>query len=234
MEAAQPDFGAVNRSKRISTRLIILIVTVSSLLTLFLTAFQLVLDYRQERADMEKLLNEVKVLLIPVAASVWTFDRRQIAFALDSLIGLPNIERVVVETTNGKFRWSVGQQKSSEVVTRTYPLHYEAHGESQLIGSVEIVASLDAVFDRVISRAVTLLLSNGLKTILVVLFMFFIFRRLVTRRIEHLASVVDKFELIQDKVPTTKESIASYAKADEIDILQWAFYRMSELSLIHI
>lgn len=228
METTHLSAGTKNRSNRIGRRLILLIVAVSSLLTFFLTAFQLLVDYRQERADMEKLLNEVKVLLIPVAASVWTFDQRQIVFALDSLIGLPNIERVVVETTNGEFRWSVGQQKSSEVVTRSYPLQYHARGASQQIGRVEIVASLDAVRDRVISRAAAILLSNGLKTILVVAFMLFIFRRLVTRRIELLAGSVDKFELILDKTPETQAPVAIPAKADEIDTLQWAFYRMAE------
>jgi hypothetical protein len=64
----------------------ILIIAFSSLLTFFITAIQLFADYRQQRADLEVMLDEVQVFLPSIAASVWTFNERQIKLALDALV----------------------------------------------------------------------------------------------------------------------------------------------------
>lgn len=55
------------------------------------------------------------------------------------------------------------------------------------IGALTVTASLDAICREVAESAVSILISNGLKTFLVTIFMMFLFRRMVTGRLETLA-----------------------------------------------
>jgi PAS domain S-box-containing protein len=207
----------------------ILIIAFSSLLTFFITAIQLFSDYRQQRADLEVMLDEVQVFLPSIAASVWTFNDRQIKLALDALVNLPNVERAKIFASSGDMSWSAERGKSQHTVARKYPLRHEVRGAEQEIASIEVIASLDSVYDRVLSRAITVLLSNGLKTFLVAIFMFFVFRKLVTSRLERLAEnvhgLIPRLMLSESKVSTNGEQKPE--QGDEIDALQWTFDSMA-------
>ena len=219
-----------NRPKRIGSRLMILIVTFSSLLALVATAFQLFFEYREQRADMDVLLDEVGIFLPPLAASVWTFDDKQVALGLDSLVHLPHIDRVVVSIPGGGRSWSAGEVRSARSVTRDYPLVYDTHGSTRTIATIAVTGSLDWIFDRVLSKAVAILVSNGIKTFLVAAFMIVVFQRLVTRRIEELAgrvvSLIPRMRLSDSVTP-----VGGFMPAeprDEIEALGWAFDDMSD------
>ena len=54
----------------IGRRLIVLIIVFSSLVTLFLTALQLVIDYHQQREELESDLDAIEVHVPGMAASV--------------------------------------------------------------------------------------------------------------------------------------------------------------------
>jgi PAS domain S-box-containing protein len=216
-------------ASKIGRRLMILIIAFSSLLTFFITAIQLFADYRQQRADLEDMLNEVQVFLPSIAASVWTFNDRQIKLALDALINLPNVERAKITASSGDMSWSAERGKSQHTVARQYPLRHEVRGAEQQIASIEVTASLDSVYDRVLSRAITVLLSNGLKTFLVAIFMFIVFRKLVTSRLERLADnvhgLIPRLMLAETRVSTSVEQKPT--EGDEIDALQWTFDSMA-------
>lgn len=216
------------QTHKIARRLIILIVAFSSFLTFLITGLQLLSDFRQQRADMEQQLEEVTVFLPSIAAGVWSFNEKQIGLALTALVNLPNIERVSVTANGGKSAWKAGEDSSDRVVTRTYPLMYEVRGAEQQIAVIEVVASLDAIYRRLISRAVAVLASNGVKTFLVAAFMMVIIRRVVTNRIERLANKVD--ELIpQLKLPSFHfDAQGGQAHGNEIDALERGFDGMAE------
>jgi len=219
-----------NRPKRIGGRLMILIITFSSFLALVATAFQLFFEYREQRADMDVLLDEVGIFLPPLAASVWTFDDKQVALGLDALVRLPHIDRVVVSIPGGDRSWSAGEARSARSVTRDYPLVYVTHGSARTIATIAVTGSLDWIFDRVLSKAIAILVSNGIKTFLVAAFMIVVFQRLVTRRIEDLAarvvSLIPRMRLSASATP-----VGGFMPAeprDEIEALGWAFDDMSD------
>jgi signal transduction histidine kinase len=63
-------------------------------------------------------------------------------------------------------------------------------GKDIEVGTLEVVASIDAIYRQVASSALKIVLGNGLKTFLVSMFMLYLFRRVVTRRLDTLASKV--------------------------------------------
>ena len=222
--------GLYRAENNIGKRLITLIIAFSSLLTFFITALQLFLDYREQRSDLDTILNQVTVNLPSISGSVWAYDQKQIDLALEALINLRNIERATIITTDKKRNWVAGGAISNHVVTRSYPLIYQKRGQDLEIGSLEVIASLDAIYEKVLSKAVGILISNGVKTFFVAMFMFFIFYKFVTSRIQVLAMNVGALdEQLQlsgsSKKPTpTKRN----KKMDEIDIVQQIFDGMAD------
>jgi PAS domain S-box-containing protein len=216
-------------ASKIGRKLMVLIIAFSSVLTFFITAIQLFADYRQQRADLENMLEEVQVFLPSIAASVWTFNERQIKLSLDALINLPNVERTKITASSGDMAWTAERGKSLHTVIRSYPLIHELRGSDQQIATIEVTASLDSVYDRVFSHAITVLLSNGLKTFMVAIFMFFVFRKLVTSRLERLAEnvhgLIPRLMLAENRVSTNAAQAPDHA--DEIDALQWTFDSMA-------
>ncbi len=218
----------LNRSRRIKgigRRLIVLIVAFSSVLTFFVTLLQLYIEYRQQRADMDIMLDQVGIFLPPIAGAVWSFDEGQIKLALDAVVHLPHLERATVTTTGGRNSWTSRSSSSTRVAERSYPLTYESRGVAQQIGTMDVAASLDGIYARLLSQGVAILLSNGVKTFLVVGFMLMLFNHLVTHRISELAASVGRLfpEELAEQTATPAGDPGFPEPSDEIDELRLAF-----------
>ncbi|MBS1198617.1 MAG: putative Signal transduction histidine kinase [Proteobacteria bacterium] len=213
----------LGRGNRIGRRLIILIILFSSAVTLIITLTQLFFDYRQQRDELDKVLSTVALHVPTIAGSVWSLDKVQTELALQALVQMPNIERASVIIRKPERQWSAGVNKVSDrVLTKTYPLMQIVRGQEQVIGSLEIVASLDAIYMSVVKHALVILFSNGIKTFLVAIFMYFAFRRIVTGRLERLADKV--FGLVPEILPPSGKVM--HQGGDELDALAHAFDEM--------
>ena len=219
-------FGERNR---IGRRLIVLIVAFSSLITLCISAIQLTLEYRELRDSVERILDGVGIHVPSVAGSVWDFDDKQIQLTLGALAQLPNIERVSIATTSASQRWVTGGIVSSRVVKRTYILRHLDRGKETEIGTLEAVASLDAIHRQIAARAIAIVSSNALITFFVALFMMVLFRRVVTRRIEKLGK---KVRLVPDTLSLPQfADVASQSipqHLDELDAVDWTLDHTAE------
>jgi len=134
------------KGNKIGKRLMALIIAFSSLITFFITALHLFIDYREQRSDLDATLNSVIVNVPTISGSVWAFDEEQINLSLEALGNLRNIEHVTIVTSNKKNTWAAGEQSSSHVVTRSYPLIYLKRGKEVEIGSLTVIASLDEIY----------------------------------------------------------------------------------------
>lgn len=215
--------------QRISSRLILLTIAFSSLITLLVSVIQLAQDYRQQREDLNAALAQVALYEPTISAGVWNFDRQQIMLILETLDRLPNnIERATVTTGRHDWNWTVGKVTSRHVVTKVFPLRHGSGADIQEIGELEVVASLDVIYKNVALHAVSILLSNGLKTFLVAVFMFYLFRKLVTDRLERLARSVAELEPLVHASGTSPPTTPLSGEEDEIDMLQHAFTDMGQ------
>ena len=122
------------------------------------------------------------------------FDETQVQTQLDGLLALPDFEslRIIVDRET---RWAAGEQVSERVKTARLPLYHKSDDENVLLGHLEIAASIDDVYDRLLDRVVTILAGNAVKTFLVAAFLLFIFRLLVAGRLEKSARFAHGLEL---------------------------------------
>lgn len=213
------------RENRIGRRLIILIVAFSSSLALLASLYQLFSEYNDQRSDLEAQMAQVGVLLPPIAAGVWAMDERQVLLSLESLTRMPHMERAAIAAPDGRPAWSAGALTSSAVLTRSWPLEHAARGRTEVIGTLEVSAGLDAIYGRLWGRAVAILVSNALKTFLVAAFMYIIFNRLVTRRVEDLAARIGDMvpQALMSQATLFDDRLGFPENGDEIDRLRWAY-----------
>jgi PAS domain S-box-containing protein len=173
----------------------ILIIAFSSVITLVLSIGELVNEYGLLRKDMDKELEAINIYVPSMSAEVWDFDEKMIQLSLNGLVLLPNIDRVTLSeaATERRKNWvaSVSGRHSTHTLLRRFPLmHKLGTGEIQ-IGTLEVVASLDYINRQILSRIASIILGNAFKTFLVALFITYLFRRMVTDRVENLARKVE-------------------------------------------
>jgi len=217
---------AFGKGNHIGKRLIVLIIVFSSLITLMTTIVQLFVDYRQQRRAMENVLDTAAVYVPLISDSVWALDSTQVELAVGALVQMPNIEMASVTTSDQKREWKAGGGvRSSNVLTRQFELRRLVRGKEEVIGSLQVVGSLDAIYRNLLQHALSILLSNGLKTFLVAIFMFVIFRRIVTERLEALAHKVLALPPQMLPAPMVGDHAASELPPgqDEIDAVSQAF-----------
>lgn len=219
--------GARNQ---IGRRLIVSIIAFSSLITLCISAVQLFTEYRGLRSELDQQLNSVRIYVPSIAKSVWDFDQEQVQRALDALTLLPNIAQVTITTPGARTQWNAGRSISSNFVTQTYSLRHEVRGTDTEIGSLNVIASLDGIYRQVMASAVSIILSNGLKTFLVALFMVYLIRRLITTRLEKMALKVHTLipGILPLRLVVEHEPQPIPESLDELDAVDWTLDKTAE------
>ncbi len=176
-----------NVDPRLAKRLILYVVLFSSLVTLAITAFQLYHDYARDIQFIEAELEQVRhVHAESLAASLWSVDQESVRLELEGILRMPDMQ--FAEITEGETVWaSAGSVTSSNTIERTIPLTYVSKGRPRQLGELRVLASLDGVYQRLVDRAVSIVVGNAIKTFLVAAFIVFIFYNLVTRHLVGIA-----------------------------------------------
>ena len=209
---------APRKSRRVARRLIVAVVLFSSLITLVATAFQLLLDYRRDIAVIDGNIEQIQIsYLDSLVNSVWNYDAPQISNQLEGLQKLPDLEYLAI-SVEGKTEWTAGKLQSRFSINSEFPMVYQYRGKTVEIGSLLVVASLDAVYRRLLDKAVIILVSNAIKTALVAGFLLFIFRLLVTRHLDKLANYARRLGFNEKVVPLALNRKPSRTgEEDELD-----------------
>jgi len=204
----------------IAKRLILALVLFSSLITVGTTAVQLYFDYQTDLDKIHEANEQIQSsYLKTLTNSLWAFDDEQINTQLTGMLELPDMEYIAVNV-DGKVRWSKGKIVSGATLKQNFPITVTYNDRQLSIGILETVVSITGIYDRLLKKAFVILISNAIKTFLVVGFVFIIFHFLVTRRIEQLAENVRNINIHSER--DSFKSFLQTEKAglgDEIDQL---------------
>ena len=176
----------------ISRRLIIYVVLFSAAITFLISVLQLYWDYKTDIELIENQLQQVdSVHLRSLTASLWSSDIKDLSTQAEGIMRLRDMQSLKVNDIDTQ-SYLYGNRKKGEVMSRSFPMIYQYRGRDVLIGTVTVTASLDGVYQRLLNKVITILVSNGIKTFLVAIFILFIFQRLVTRHLRHIADYSEK------------------------------------------
>lgn len=215
----------------IGPRLLLLMLLFSSIVTLGSTLFQLYVDYRRDVGGIERRLDEIeKSYVSSLAGSLWNLDVPQLKVQLEGMLRLPEMQTLELREQNpntpNPLVVAVGTRKDYAVIKRDIPVILANSQPRQVIGVLHAEATLDGVYSRLGDTALLILLSQGVKTFIVSLFILYIFHRLVTRHLIAIAEYLSRYNLRQPAQPLALQRRQT-AKKDELDHVVTSFNSMS-------
>lgn len=172
----------------LSKRLLSYILLCSATFAMLVTAVQLYLDYSGDVSEIDKRIQQIQDSYSDsIASSLWLVDREQVYLQLNGILELPDIEYIRLSAVDDQ-DYIVGEEPGNgNVIEHTFDLVHNGPSE-QLLGHFYLVANLNHVYARLWDKALVILLTQTVKTMLVSLFILFIFRAMVTRHLAKMAS----------------------------------------------
>ena len=178
----------IGKRNSLSRRMLFYILACSTSFAFLITLAQLTWDYQEDVSLVENNLQQIEAsYLLPIAASLWALDEAQVKHQIEGIMKLPNIqyvrvnefieEKEVTMVESGHFEEAFDLQKEFDL---TY--------QGEAIGKLLISVSLAEVYRRILEKAVIILTSQGIKTLVVSMAILLIIYLLVIR---HLITIVE-------------------------------------------
>ncbi|MFA6312233.1 MAG: ATP-binding protein [Sterolibacterium sp.] len=212
----------------LTRRLIGVLAVVTALLTLAVTAIQLMADYRQGVRDIENQLTLIETSYLPsVVEGVWAFDRKQVQILADGIGHLPGIAYVEINSDGGPLA-TAGQLRTVDTLSRQWPLVAQLRGVKQHIGGLVVHGDLAAARTRTVNRAIRAMLANLAVIAVAAAVMFLVVHRLVTRHLEAIARHFSQTAAETLHTPLVIDRSQRGAALDELDQLVAEFNDLRE------
>jgi len=219
----------------IASKITILIIFISALVSLIAGAFRLYDEYRTGIAAMEAQFELIRVSHVaPLAANVWSLDQEQVENQLNGIRSLPSIAEVEVigdlpwKDLNDKSRAAGEAIAADATVSRVYELTHAATGPGsmQSVGQLHVTASLDAVHDRLVKTALYILLVEVLRATVLSAVLVIGIRRIVTNRVARIARFASKLRIDNLSTAAPLSRSLHRHRPDDIDLLAESVDRM--------
>lgn len=184
----------------LAIKLLASIILCSSLITLIATIGQLYLDYRYERTAINERIQQIESTSLPsLANSLWEISPKQVQLQLEGINQIPDVEFITLDTPYNE-HYKSGKRPLSSILEKQYNITHTEDGKEYPLGVLKLIISLDHLYQRLWDKAFVILLSQGVKTFLVSVFILSIFYHLVTQHLSVLANYARK--LSSDKLNT--------------------------------
>ncbi|MDJ0622414.1 MAG: PAS domain S-box protein [Desulfocapsaceae bacterium] len=179
---------------RVAYKLTSWIILLSVIITLLTSFIQLYFAYQKDLEGIENYFQSVtNMQLRSISQSVWIMDESQVQTHLDGIIKARDIVHASV-FDDQKTLWQSGSKDADETITFVYPLNYLHRGALHNLGTLQIVASLDKLHERLRSTAMVIFFTNGLEIFVLAAFILILLHVKVTRHLEKLASHIVKID----------------------------------------
>lgn len=178
----------------VAHRLLFYVLFFSSCVTLASTVVQVALEVRADVDGLNRRLDEIGAAsLETLESNLWTIDFMQVQKQLEGILRLPDIQSVQVRSEEGLVLFA-GKPAPSHWPRRVFELNHVEHSLKHRLGTLEVVANLNGVLDRIRQRIFVILFSQGIKTFLVSFFILSIFRTLVTRHLTDISRHITRID----------------------------------------
>jgi len=178
------------RSRGIGRRFAIYILLFSSIVTLLITIIQLFNDYRQDVISINRTLQEIQIIYQDtLSTAVWVHNKTAMNLQLDGMMRLPTILYVRVDDELGEEIEHRGTHREQRTLINSFELSHVHREKKVFLGKVNVLADLNVVYKRLFHKLVIILISQGIKTFIVSLFILMLFHLLVGRFLLTMADV---------------------------------------------
>lgn len=179
----------------LSYRLLVYILLCSTFLAVLSTAIQLFWDYRKDLSDIQQGIDSIEAsYLDSLSSSLWKLDKDQIEIQLNGIMKLPDIgfasiTEIVADKQEAVF--FRGNGGAALPIQREFKLYYR----DTLVGLLNVGATLDNVYQRLLEKFFIILGSQAIKTFLVSICILLIVHYLIVTHLNRLARYAQRLNL---------------------------------------
>ncbi len=175
---------------RITYRLALWVIVFSIVITLMTSSIQLYLVFKQDIKGIDDYFQSITGMqLNSLSRSVWIMDDSQILAHLNGITQGRDIIYAAI-SVDDRTQWFSGAITTDATLKTEQELTHVQRNVVFPLGTLEIVASLDGLYDRLSSTALAIFVTNAVKTFLFAGCILLFFQFAVTRHLEKLASYV--------------------------------------------
>lgn len=219
-EDGQGRFAFLGLHSRVTRRLLAWGLIVGSIVAAIVSAGQAYLAYRQRLDYLEQHLATVGAFTAPpLIESLWAFDNEQVKLQLDGFVIMPDITAAYLRSTDGTELHFGESRLSADTLERSFPLVHEENDREYPLGTLTLVADLQADRDRMMRSMAVAFAGNALLTLALVLVALLIYHGIVRRRLAVIARELNDItpgDLLRAADPAAS---AGRAAQDEFDVL---------------
>jgi PAS domain S-box-containing protein len=178
-------------------------------------------EYRNNVADINHHLNIVKASSVEsVEHALWTLNDKAVQIQLVGIVSQPAIDYAAIKNDKNEPVYAVGVLPTGRIISQEYPLIYTYRDQDQQLGTLEVVASLAGVYQRLLEQANNIFLIEAVKIGLIAIFFFLVVQLVITRHLAKLADYTHDFRLGDLPAPLHVDRHSRMLRgSDEIDDL---------------
>ncbi len=222
-------------SKKLLTR----VLSVYFVLTLLVTAGQILTEYLNAKKHIVDELQTLKnTFSVSLTRAIWELNTPQAKSIAEGLMELPIVEGVQIRDENGSYIANLGNTSLLEIPpvntgTRheheggtfgfTFPLIFEFSGRTSNVGDVTLYSSFEIIFSR-IQVGIYFLVGNAIvKTGFLVFLFLSAFRNMLTEPLSELTRQMNEFDI--DRLEQSK-LVVKIGEKNELYVLRDAYNKL--------
>ena len=176
----------------IANRIIAYIIVACFSVAIIGTFISLNRDFEEYKNDIGKRIVEIeKTLLPPLVSAVYFEDNDLIRSGIEGIFNVPNVVYVEVRKPKGSIIFSKGSFQKKNSIKKEIKITHKEPGVSnneEYIADLKIVASLRSATEKIKNQIIVFALIQGSQFVIITLLIFYIFRQMVSKRLEAMAN----------------------------------------------
>ncbi len=182
------------RHLSLDKQLIIIVVLVSVALTLVSAALDLNRKLEQKKAQVLHTFEHIRHgHVASLKESWWVEDRELLATQLEGVVGLPDIDYIVLKDQDGIIL-QMGNAHIEQSLQEQWIIEYQQGDKSFHLGSVTVHSDLSAIYSNLWSQFFVSLGAEAIRVVLLVAVLLMITWRLILKPITSLSGAVSEFK----------------------------------------
>ncbi len=184
------------KKQSIGTKVLFLIIFCGFFFALVETGVQLYLDYKIEIKLVEEQINQIQSsYLKSITKSTWNLEGDEVTLHLEGALQLRDIKYLEVRTETGDILAASGIKPSQKTISHILPLEYNNRGKMTSIGTLNIIASIEGLYQRLFKKIIVILIIRLLIALFLSGFFLFIFQHLVSRHLSQMAEYTQRLDI---------------------------------------
>lgn len=222
----EPQSGNPQKQSSVAHRILFYIILFSSFVTIIITCYQLYTDYKEQAGMVEQRMTQIeRSYRDSLGNAIWFLNTKQIESILAGIMKFEDVHFVDVHIKDGDTHYLGVRRESGNLRHFSVDVLHTVQDNAVTVGKLSIESNLDGVLERLKKKFWLILISQGLKTFFVSLFILFIIHYLVTRHLRSIANFAAALDISE------KEEFLSLERplrnsSDELDQISQAVNQM--------